>query len=186
MSASELTALLLKELLSEEVDSLESKYYEQILKLIKELEEKSELRGEAAILRNTLRYLFLYRLEKEIRHIRKHGARPAVELPLEEAQILGCIEEALRKLTGEENIEASIEKEALLEEPEEKGRVPLVEPPRRGRYEGVIAVFLQPHPRIMDKGVSLGPFSKGDIAYLPRRIAKELEEKGVVEVLGEE
>ncbi len=183
VSVSELTALLLKELLSDSVDRLESDYYKQLLEAVERLERDAEFRGEAAVVRSTLRYIFLYRLEKEIAYLRKHGEPPQVELPEEEARILLQIENIINTILGRGSAPSSTP--AAPESKRESEPKPINRKPARRVFEGSIVVFLQPHPRIIDKDVSLGPFAKGDIAHIPRRMAKELEEKGIVEILAD-
>jgi len=186
VSVSELTALLLKELLTDDVDRLDSDYYKRVLEAVSKLEEDADFHGEAAVIRSTLRYIFLYRLEKEIAFLRKHGEPPGVELPEEEASVLSRIEDIVAVLLGEESGGPGVAGAgltvssggAVASETDRGG-------PRRRVFEGSIVVFLQPHPRIMDKDVSLGPFARGDVAHIPRKMAKELEEKGIVEILSE-
>jgi len=185
VSVSELTAALLKELLSDEIDGLSRDYYKRVIEKMRELEEKAELRGEAEFIRNTLRYLYLYRLEKEISYLRRHGELPRVELPEEEMRVLDQVRNIISIISGEEAEEEGEGPEPVPHEPAGETVVPASKP-RKGRrdYEGTLVVFLQPHPKILDKGLAIGPFAKGDIAYIPKKFARELEEKGIVEVLG--
>jgi DNA replication factor GINS len=52
---------------------------------------------------------------------------------------------------------------------------------RKKSQDYVIVQFLMPHPAIItDDFLQVGPFARGDLAKLPARDAKDLEERGVV------
>lgn len=53
-------------------------------------------------------------------------------------------------------------------------------PQRKRAQDYVVVQFLTPHPAIVTEDfVQIGPFSKGDLAKLPLRDAKDLVEKGI-------
>ncbi|ACB40606.1 hypothetical protein [Pyrobaculum neutrophilum] len=53
-------------------------------------------------------------------------------------------------------------------------------PQRRRAQDYVVVQFLVPHPAIVtEEFVQIGPFAKGDLAKLPARDARDLEERGV-------
>jgi len=57
-------------------------------------------------------------------------------------------------------------------------------PHRREAQEYVIVQFITPHPAIITEDFKqIGPFNKGDLAKLPPRDAKDLEERGVARLL---
>ncbi len=186
MSHSEILATFVKELLSQEIDSLNVNFYANILERIRKLKEAGNCDHECGMLLNTIRYMFLLRLEKEIAYIRRHGRKPEVELPAEEAKIIESITRILRgweefsQLFGGDR-----EPERESSSVNDKGvREVIREGAERSTvFEGALVSFLKPHPKILYKGGSLGPFSKGDIAFIPRKIALELESKGYVELI---
>jgi DNA replication factor GINS len=52
---------------------------------------------------------------------------------------------------------------------------------RKKSQDYVIVQFLMPHPAIITEDfLQVGPFARGDLAKLPTRDAKDLEERGVV------
>ena len=54
-------------------------------------------------------------------------------------------------------------------------------PQRRRVQDYVVVQFLVPHPAIVTEDfVQIGPFAKGDLAKLPARDAKDLEERRIV------
>ncbi len=183
MSHSELMATFLKELLSNDVDSLNVNFYADILKEIRRLEESGSCEYECVLLLNTIKYMFLLRLEKVIRYIRRHGKKPSIELPAEEAEVIEKIISILERW----EIEKSGEAEISTEEGEEESTEELLEEERKPieerKFDGTLVAFLKPHPKIMYEKGNIGPFSRGDIAYIPKKIAKDLEKKGYVEII---
>ncbi|MCI4447744.1 MAG: DNA replication complex GINS family protein [Pyrobaculum sp.] len=54
-------------------------------------------------------------------------------------------------------------------------------PQRRRAHDYVLVQFLMPHPAIVTEDfIQVGPFAKGDLAKLPLRDAKDLEERKIV------
>jgi DNA replication factor GINS len=54
-------------------------------------------------------------------------------------------------------------------------------PQKRRAHDYVLVQFLMPHPAIVTEDfVQVGPFAKGDLAKLPLRDAKDLEERKIV------
>lgn len=179
MSHSELMATFLKELLSNGLDSLNVNYYANVLKDVERLRESGDCGYDCDVLLNTIKYIFLLRLEKAIRYIRRYGEKPQVELPAEEAEVIKKVFSILERWQAEGSGEAEISTE---KGEEDLGSEEGVFEEKR-RFEGLLVAFLKPHPKILYEGGSIGPFSRGDIAYVPRKIAKELEEKGYVEII---
>jgi DNA replication factor GINS len=54
-------------------------------------------------------------------------------------------------------------------------------PQKRRAHDYVLVQFLMPHPAIVTEDfIQVGPFAKGDLAKLPLRDAKDLEERRIV------
>jgi DNA replication factor GINS len=54
-------------------------------------------------------------------------------------------------------------------------------PQKRRAHDYVLVQFLMPHPAIVTEDfIQVGPFAKGDLAKLPLRDAKDLEERKIV------
>lgn len=178
MDYSNIFAKFINELLSKDIEPLEKDFYEKTIR------ELNALKGESFFTKSittTLKILFIIRLIKEISMFIKEPSKLNLEyLPSLERKILRSVEEALR----------SLELQPLAETPSEKENTPLhieeirQEPPTlndKKREEMTLVFFLQPYPRIMDRDLNLGPFNKGDIALLPKRLAKDLVVAGYVE-----
>ena len=178
MDTAEVTNALLREISTRDVLDLSPDFYERAAKLLETLREKGErdlfARYEATLLQRTLEKLFLIRVEKIVTHMLRTGRKPEAKLPREEIEVVRALERALGAVRGEVTIQ-----ETLAEvQPVSKGRVKV--------RDGVLVMFLKPYSKIMlEQGIALGPFSRGDLAYLPRNLAKELSEKGVVELFEE-
>jgi len=173
MDTAEITNALLRELETKDVLELSPDFYERACKHLETLREKGSsdvfARYEAELLQKTLEKLYLLRVEKIITHMIRTGEKPGVSLPEVERRVVEAVSGFLAVLRGEEKVE---------EEVKEKRRVRL--------KDGVLVIFLKPYSRILlEQGVSLGPFSRGDLAFLPKGLAKELSAKGVVELFEE-
>ncbi|HDD33620.1 MAG TPA: hypothetical protein ENG30_00555 [Thermofilaceae archaeon] len=167
-----------RELERGEILSLDTDFYERARRLLSKLRSEaatsSGLRGEALaaelrLLEETLRRLFLLRLMKELGYLWRHGRKPEVLLPKEESAIMDQLVYALSSIIGGEAVEAeSLEAEAGWSE------------------ELALVAFSKPYTKLLVPGKgALGPFSRGDVAVIPKRAARELEELGVVEIVVE-
>lgn len=167
MDYSTIVNIFINELESSSLRELEPDFYSKALRYVKGLESAKGHEYEARVIRKTLEKLLVLRLEKIIRQLWRTGERPEVGIAKEEAEILSMIEETLATLKGKGK---HIEEEKIVHKQTEE--------------EGVLVYFLKPYSRIMlSEGMMLGPFSQGDIAFLPSEVAKELKEKGVVRVI---
>ncbi len=181
MAVSEVTNALMRELEVSHVLDLSPDFYEKVKKAIASLEERGKedevAKYEAALLKKTVERLFLLRLSKIITYMIREEDVPRAVLPKEERAVIEVVRSQLGKLLGEEEV---IEVEAR-----EKEKVVRVErKPNLKVLDGVLVVFLKPYSRLMlEGGLALGPFESGDLAYLPRQLAEELNEKGFVELL---
>jgi len=180
MAVSEVTNALMRELEVSHVLDLSPDFYEKVKKAIASLEERGEkdevAKYEAILLKKTVERLFLLRISKIINYMIRESAVPRAVLPKEERAVIKAIKSQLDSLLGEEVIEAEVEKAERIVRVEKKTSLKVL--------DGVLVVFLKPYSRLMLKGgLALGPFETGDLAYLPRQLAEELDEKGFVEVL---
>ncbi len=167
MDYSRIVNVFIAELESPKLYELDTNFYKQALDYVKRLEAKDGNKYEAKVLRRTLEKLFILRLEKIIKHIWRTGEKPNIKLPMEEAVLLNEIERIVSTIRGKEEGIEEIKHISMSKE-----------------IKGVLVYFTKPYSRIMLKeGVILGPFSQGDIAFLPREIAKELESKGVIKIM---
>lgn len=171
MSYADLQSAFKRELESGEVLGLDADFYERARAWLAELEEKAgrgglqaeALRLELEMARETLRRLFLLRLIKELNYLWRHGKKPDVALPKEEARLLDQVMVALSELAG-----------------------PPARPARPREAGLAIVAFRKPYSRVMLPGGGiLGPFSTGDVAIVPRAVALELKRIGVAEVIAE-
>lgn len=194
MDLSEVYSKFLSEVLSEELERLEKDFYEKVL------EELRHSRGEEVAVKhvlNTLKYLFLLRLIKELRLLYSNSFKIDLDgLPEIEKSVLENVLAKLRSLGLEqpppprqtekpsehvETPQAKFSKEAApaLSRAEEKEKM------RTGELEApeemTLVFFLKPYPRVIDRGVSLGPFNRGDVAFLPKRLARDLVASGYAE-----
>uniref|UniRef100_A0A7C1SMS5 Gins51 C-terminal domain-containing protein n=1 Tax=Thermofilum pendens TaxID=2269 RepID=A0A7C1SMS5_THEPE len=172
MSSSQVQSVLSRELLSSELEPLEKDFYKKALQAVKEAERAGD-RVTAELLKNSVRLLFLLRLQKELRRVAE-GEDVPQNIPEEEKAVIDFVRGVLSSL-GEPS--AAAEKQVKLQTLEESA-------PEARREEGVLVAFLKPYPRIVDKGLTLGPFKAGDVARIPKRIAEELSKENYVEVIG--
>lgn len=173
VSYSELLETLRRELESEEPRGLPRDYYaearEYLGRLARRIEDsKSEVERkiyskEYELAKLIVAKLFLLRIAKLVNLCFKRGASElGPGLAEEELELLGYLRAALERL-----VEVS----------------PLREVGERG--EMVLVSFRSPCSKTMVRGAVLGPFSEGDLAYLPREVAAALVEQGVAEIVGE-
>lgn len=160
----EILRVFLREIESPDPLDLDKDFYKKALGYIGSLPPREEYEGRA--LRKTLGKLFLMRIEKLLKYHMKTSRFPEVSLPSEEEEVIRKIKE-------------------FLEIFESRGIAPRAETAGLGlREEGVLVFFLKPYSKIaVEGGRVLGPFSKGDLAYIPRKIADSLESDGIVEIL---
>ena len=182
MDYSEIANALIREIESNILLGLDVNFYREAKEYIKKIEERStEIdRYEAKILRLSLERLFLIRIKKALDYIWREGKKPDITLPLEEAEVIDrvfSLVQEFRKimLEPEGSSDVIIESKEVVKASEEK----------RVREKNVLVFFLQPYTKVtVGGGRVLGPFAKGDLAFIPLSVAKELEDQGVVEVLG--
>lgn len=174
MSYDEIKATFVREIENQSILEIDIDFYAKAMKIIKKnlSSEDEEKKLEAKILLTTLKKLFLIRLIKLFNHVIMHESKPSFPLPYEENKILEEVEKIF-------NIEKSENKPILeikITEKEEKEEV--------GSQEKHLVEFLKPYGRIMTiSGKAVGPFEKGDIAYLPLLYIKSLLEKNIIRVL---
>lgn len=170
MDYSRIVNVFIAELESPKLYELDIDFYKQALSYVKRLETTDGSEYEAKVLRRTLEKLFILRLEKMIKHLWRTGEKPDIKLPLEEAAVLDEIEKTVSVIRGlERDVKGEMDLKHTLVDKEAKG---------------VLVYFTKPYSRIMLKdGMILGPFSQGDIAFLPKEVAKELESKGVIKIM---
>lgn len=182
MDYSEIANALIREIESNILLSLDVNFYREAKEYLKKIEERStEIdKYEAKILRLSLEKLFLIRIKKALDYICREGKKPDITLPLEEAEVIdkvfGLIQEFREvRLEPKDSSNITVESKEVVKASEEK----------RIREKNVLVFFLQPYTKItVGGGRVLGPFAKGDLAFIPLSVAKELEDRGIVEVLG--
>ncbi len=172
MSSSQVQSALSRELLSSELEPLERDFYRRALQVAKEAERAGD-KVTAELLRNSVRLLFLLRLQKELRQIAEGRSLPQ-NIPEEEKAVIDFVGRILASL-GE--APEAAEKQVKQQELEERA-------PGARMEESVLVAFLKPYPRMVDRGLTLGPFKAGDVARIPRRIAEELSKENYVEIIG--
>ena len=166
MEYSEIINVFVREIESPDLLELEKDFYQKALRLadIKEKKGDEVSRYEASALRKTLEVLFLLRISKAIEII-KRGEKISTILPKEEQEVLSTVLSIIEK----------IRKESLGEQKREK-RV-------RG---GVLVAFTKSYGKLLlEEGGVMGPFTTGDLAFLPLHVAEELRRRGVVEVIAQ-
>ncbi|RLE84103.1 MAG: hypothetical protein DRJ67_11120 [Thermoprotei archaeon] len=170
-SYADLQSVFRRELESGEVLGLDADFYERARAWLAELEERASkggleaeaLRLELEMAKETLRRLFLLRLIKELNYLWRHGKKPDVALPREEARLLDQVVATLSEVAG-----------------------PSARPAGPREVGLAIVAFRKPYSRVMLPGGGvLGPFSAGDVAIVPRAVALELKRLGVAEVVAE-
>lgn len=180
MSTSRVQVALSRELLSPELETLEGDFYKKALKSIREARSSGD-KVTAELLANSLKLLLIVRVQKELQLLVRKGEVPS-GIPEEERAVVECVRRVLSSL--EEN------------EAREEGRAP---PPGGGSAaapflssekpttsepsEAVLVSFLKPFSKIIDRGVSLGPFKRGDVARISKKTAEELAKGGYVEII---
>lgn len=181
MSTSQVQVALSRELLSPELEPLDSDFYKKAVKMIKEAQSSGD-RITAELLAHSLKLLLVLRVEKELQILFKKGEVPA-GIPEEERSILECVKRVLLLFESSEAPErderASPSKTVSKAEALPTAGEVAVSKTR----EAVLVSFLKPYPKIIDRGASLGPFRPGDMALLSRKMAEELEREGYVEVI---
>jgi len=166
---------LINEMLNTDLEILEQDFYE---KVVEYLRRESAVKHTVKIALSTLRVLFLIRLIKEISLIYRGSFQQSVSsLPRLEREVLEKVISALETLNADPQLyQRTEEKESVSAAYRSAGSTQA-----RKREEKTLVFFLQPYPKIIDHDLSLGPFSKGDVAYLPKRLAKELVASGYAE-----
>jgi len=172
VSSSQVQSALSRELLSSELEPLERDFYRKAMQAAKEAERAGD-KVTAELLRNSVRLLFLLRLQKELRQMAEGRDLPR-NIPEEEKAVIDFVGRILLSL-GE--APAAAEEQLGLQTLERRA-------PGVRREEGVLVAFLKPYPRIVDKDLTLGPFKAGDVARIPKRIAEELSKENYVEIIG--
>ncbi len=173
VSYSELLETLRRELESEEPRSLPRDYYAEVKEYLNYLvrkagESKSEVERriysrEYELAKLIAVKLFLLRVAKFVNAYFKRGeVESSPGLAKEELELLGYLKSTLERLVE-------------------------VAPPEEGEERGemVLVSFKSPCSKTMVRGAVLGPFSEGDLAYLPKEVAMALVEQGVAEIVGE-
>ncbi|OYT32167.1 MAG: hypothetical protein B6U94_00660 [Thermofilum sp. ex4484_79] len=176
---SEITNVFIREVESNKLLNLDVDFYEKARRYINRLEgrkDKEFSEYEAKVLRLTLEKLFLIRIRKALDHIWRYGEKPNVQVPIEEAEVIDAIYKIVEHFrtiipSGKETLFPTSEKGT-----HERAGVDL---------RSVLVFFIKPYAKIsIGEGEILGPFVKGDLALVPYHIAKDLEGKGIVEILG--
>lgn len=163
-----------RELTEINLQTLEPEFYQTVLKAIEELKKDSQIRITVL---QTIRILFLIRLKKEIDLIIRGEMDKLRELPPEEKEIIDKILSTMsQREGGRPPVQAS--------ELQETGK-PIKEKQKEApkKMEMSLVTFLEPYSMILDKDFRGGPYNKGDTAHIPKRLALELEKKGVVEII---
>ena len=184
MDYSEIANALVREIESSILLGLDTNFYKEAREFIENLEKKhSDVSDyEVKILRLSLEKLFLIRIKKAVEYIWRTGEKPNIQLPSEEAEIIDRVMTYLEEFKG-------INKESQVGIfPQIGGKEIVKKIDREGkkkRVQNILVFFIQPYTKLsIGEGRILGPFAKGDLAFIPLTIAKELEKKGVVEILG--
>jgi DNA replication initiation complex subunit (GINS family) len=166
-----------RELTEINLQTLEPEFYQTVLKAIEELKKDSQIRITVL---QTIRILFLIRLKKEIDLIIRGEMDKLREIPPEEKEI---IDKVLSMISQREGSRPPVQPSELqvtskpIKEVKEKQK----EAPKK--MEMSLVTFLEPYSMILDKDFRGGPYNKGDTAHIPKRLAIELEKKGVVEII---
>ncbi|MGC9107587.1 MAG: hypothetical protein ACP5IE_05290 [Infirmifilum sp.] len=186
MDYSNIFAKFISELLNRNLERLEKDFYERTVN------ELNKLRGERVLARsisNTLKVMLILRLSKELMMLVTDPSKLDVEtLPILEKKILLEIIDALKFLEPSQDVKDNAPKTGETSSTQKPGGESSRSPPivSEVKQEGkTLVFFLKAYPRIIDHDLSLGPFNKGDIAYLPKRLAKELVNSGYVEEIVE-
>ncbi len=164
-----------REMLSNDLEPLEENFYESVI-------ESTRREGASGTITRsvlaTLKSLFLIRLMKELKLVYTGTLKreDIHSLPRPEREVLErvfSIIEAFEKRPHSFQEPVSLD----LTKPDISAEVK----PENAQEEKTLVFFLKPYPKIIDRGLNLGPFNKGDVAYLPRRLATDLANSGYVE-----
>ena len=199
MNIAEVTSALARELETSELEPLDENFYKEALNLLKSLRESMETdifaNYEYRVIVSSLRKIFLLRIKKLVNSILEQGTVPDIELPEEERKIAEQLIEVIRFFQGElkkESVEKRVEARGITtqgKEEEDRGHIESLQKEERKQRpiikQGVLVIFSKPYSKILIEGLPLGPFSSGDLAFIPRRLAEELREKGIVDILEE-
>lgn len=179
MDYSNLFAKFLDELLSRDLEPLEKDFYEKIVEELRKAKNEDKISRSVAV---TLRFLFILRLIKELEILYRGSTLNLEDLPSLEREVLSKVTEALRSLVPQYP-----SRELQVKPSEAKATEDRHEPQPQDKKteEKTLVFFLQPYPRIIDRNIILGPFNKGDIAFIPKRLAKDLIASGYVEEIAE-
>jgi hypothetical protein len=172
VSSSQVQSALFRELLSGELEPLERDFYRRVYQAVKEAERSGD-KATAELLRNSVKLLFLLRLQKVLRKMAE-GKETLPNVTDEEKTVIDFIKGVLSSL-GEAPV--AVKEQTRLQDLEEKS-------PETRKEESILVAFLKPYPRIVDRETALGPFKAGDLARIPRRIAEELSRENYVEIIG--
>lgn len=176
--------VLSRELLSPDLEKLEADFYKKTLKAVQEYRSSGD-QVTAEMLVYSLKLLLLVRVQKELRVLVERGEIPP-GIPEEEMGILECVRRVLLSFEGksEPPVEDHPAQLGVADTPKldvSAERAGAGHPSEVG--EAVLVSFLKTYPRIIDRDISLGPFRRGDLARIPRRIAEELAREGYIEIL---
>ncbi len=199
MNIAEITSALARELETSELEPLDENFYKEALNLLKSLRRNTETdifaNYEYQIIVSSLRKIFLIRIKKLVNSILEQGTAPDIKLPEEERKVAEQIIEIIRFLQGElkeesaEKTTKAREVTTQMKKEEDSGHIESLQKEERKQRpiikQGVLVIFSKPYSKILIEGLPLGPFSIGDLAFIPRRLAEELREKGIVDILEE-
>jgi DNA replication initiation complex subunit (GINS family) len=172
--------LLKRELIEEGLQPLEPDFYKTVINAMKTLKPESPLREN---LWQTIRILFLLRLKKEVDILLRGETDKLKGIPQEEREVITKILETIemeksRPIAQQMAARPLVEEEVGAKELKTQGE-------GTQRTSTCLVVFLKPYASIIDKDFKGGPFRKGDIALIPRRIAVDLERDNYVEIIGD-
>ncbi|QOJ78253.1 hypothetical protein IG193_05645 [Infirmifilum lucidum] len=164
-----------REMLNNDLEPLEENFYESVIESVRREGASGTITRSVLA---TLRSLFLMRLAKELRLVYT-GALKHEEihsLPRLEREILERVFSTIEAFErgshrSQEPVSPDLMKPDLSAEAKSENV----------QEEKTLVFFLKPYPKILDRGLNLGPFNKGDVAYLPRRLAIDLVNSGYVE-----
>jgi len=157
-----------KEMKERDLTPLTRDFYKNVLASLFAEKEGKSLKAEIKTLeRDTVREMlvemFLCRVVKVIEIMLNSGEVDLSQLTDEEVEVVEKINEILNKFRRSEEITI-------------KEIIP----------QNVLVVFVRPHPPFLASNKKIyGPFSEGDVAYLPIVDVTDLKNKGVVTIIKE-
>jgi len=159
-----------KEMKERDLVPLPRDFYERVLMSLYRKEKHEGLRAEVKTLENNvirkmLVEMFLCRMAKIIEMMISSKEINLKQLTNEEIEVFENISKVVNKLKRVEKKDILIDKVV----------------PRN-----VLVIFTEPHPPFLASDKRMyGPFSKGDVAYLPVVDVSDLRRKGVVTIIKE-